>query len=108
MSVFSETMTLDNFGTSKKMSGVKLIQSPKEGGKLFAEFSNGETARLAKDVSNLDGDLSVSWFTPEDGADASWMIHRTGASANVVATKSFGTASVATPVTAFADLEAEI
>lgn len=106
MSVFSETMTLDNFGTSKKMSGVKLIQNPKEGGKLFAEFSNGETARLAKDVSNLDGDLSVSWFTPEDGADASWMIHRTGASANVVATKSFG--KVATPATAFADLEAEI
>ena len=106
MSVFSETMTLDNFGASKQLSGVELINNPKTS-KIFAKFSNGETARLAKDVSNLDGDLSVSWFTPEDD-DASWMIHRTGASANVVATKSFGTASVATPVTAFADLEAEI
>jgi len=104
MNVFSETMTLDNFGASKQLSGVELINNPKTS-KIFAKFSNGETARLAKDVSNLDGDLSVSWFTPEDD-DASWMIHRTGASANVVATKSFG--KVATPVTTFADLEAEI
>jgi len=104
MNVFSETMTLDNFGASKQLSGVELINNPKTS-KIFAKFSNGETARLAKDVSNLDGDLSVSWFTPEDD-DASWMIHRTGASANVVATKSFG--KVATPVTAFADLESEI
>lgn len=104
MSVFSETMTLDQFGASKQLSGVELINNPKTG-KLFAKFSNGEIARLANDVTNLDGDLSVSYFTPEDG-DASWMVHRTGASANVVATKSFG--KVATPVTAFADLEAEI
>ena len=104
MNVFSETVTLDNFGASKQLSGVELINNPKTS-KIFAKFSNGETARLAKDVSNLDGDLSVSWFTPEDD-DASWMIHRTGASANVVATKSFG--KVATPVTTFADLEAEI
>jgi hypothetical protein len=105
MSVFTETMTLDQFGASKQLSSLDLINNPKTG-KLFAKFSNGETARLAKDVSNLDGDLSVSWFTPEDGADASWMIHRTGASANVVATKSFG--KVATPAPAFADLESEI
>ena len=87
MSVFSETVTLDQFGASKQLSGVELINNPKTS-KIFAKFSNGEIARLAKDVSNLDGDLSVSWFTPEDGGDASWMIHRTGASANVVATKS--------------------
>ena len=105
MSVFNETMTLDQFGASKQLSGVELINNPKTS-KMFAKFSNGETARLAKDVSNLDGDLSVSWFTPEDGGDASWMVHRTGASANVVATKSFG--KVATPVTTFADLDAEI
>lgn len=102
--VFSETKTLQSFGTSRQLTGVKLIQNPKEGGKLFGEFSNGETARLAKDVTDLKGDLSVSWFTPESG-DASWMIHRTGASANVVAEMSFGAPSaVATPV-ASADLK---
>jgi hypothetical protein len=93
MSVFSETMTLDQFGASKQLSSLDLINNPKTG-KVFAKFSNGETARLANDVTDLDGDLSVSWFTPEDGADASWMIHRTGVSANVVATKSFGKVAV--------------
>ena len=92
MSVFTETSTLDQFGADRNLSSVELIQNPKKGGKLFAKFSNGETARLAKDVTNLDGDLSISYFTPEDG-DASWMIHRTGESANVVATKTFGKAS---------------
>lgn len=88
MNVFTETMSLDQFGSSKNLVGVDLINNPKTG-KLFAKFSNGETARLANDVKDLKGDLSVSYFTPEDG-DASWMIHRTGASANVVATKTFG------------------
>lgn len=88
MSVFTETQTLDQFGASKNLVGVELINNPKTG-KVFAKFSNGETARLANDVKDLKGDLSVSYFTPEDG-DASWMIHRTGASANVVATKTFG------------------
>lgn len=104
MSVFTETMSLDQFGASKQLSSLDLINNPKTG-KLFAKFSNGEIARLANDVSNLDGDLSVSWFSPEDG-EASWMIHRTGVSANVVATKSFG--KVAIPAPAFADLESEI
>ena len=89
MSVFTETMTLDQFGAKNNLVGVDLINNPKTG-KVFAKFSNGETARLANDVKDLKGDLSVSYFTPEDG-DASWMIHRTGASANVVATKTFGT-----------------
>lgn len=102
MSVFTETMSLDQFGTSKNLNSLDLIKNPKTG-KLFAKFSNGESARLAKDVLDLDGDLSVSWFTPEDG-EASWMIHRTGESANVVATKSFGKVTASAP-TQFANIE---
>jgi hypothetical protein len=44
--------------------------------------------RVSEKVTDLDGDLSVSWFAPENG-DASWMLHITGASSNVVAKKTF-------------------
>lgn len=38
------------------------------------------TLRVSDKVdSDLSGDLSVSWFTPEDG-DSSWMLHPTGQS----------------------------
>jgi hypothetical protein len=90
MNVFSETKGLEAHCRANAISGVEIIKNPKTG-KLFVSFSNGETARLAKDVTSLKGDLSVSYFTPEEG-DASWMIHRTGESANVVDAISFATA----------------
>jgi len=53
-------------------------------GKHFGKDTNGRTYRLSDKVKALTADLSVSWFTPEDG-EASWMIHPQG-QANVIST----------------------
>ena len=88
--MFSKTQTLEQFATAQGISSIELKENEKTG-KRFADFGGGLTARVSEKVSDdLDGDLSVSWFAPEDG-DASWMLHPTGVSnVKVLGKRTFG------------------
>lgn len=88
--MFSKTQTLEQFAVTNSINSLELKENEKTG-KRFADFGNGITARVSEKVSDdLDGDLSVSWFAPEDG-DASWMLHPTGQSnVKVLGKKTFG------------------
>jgi len=85
--MFSKTQTLNAFAIANGVAELDLIVNPNTG-KTFAKTNTGLTMRVSEKVTDLDGDLSVSWFEPENG-DASWMLHKTGASSNVVAKKTF-------------------
>jgi len=85
--MFSKTVSLDAFAIANKIADLELIVNPNTG-KTFAKTNTGLTMRVSEKVTDLEGDLSVSWFAPENG-DASWMLHKTGAAANVVAKKTF-------------------
>jgi hypothetical protein len=90
MIMFSKTQTLEQFAVAMGIESVELKENEKTG-KRFADFGKGITARVSEKVSDdLDGDLSVSWFAPEDG-DSSWMLHPTGQSnVKVLGKKVFG------------------
>lgn len=89
--MFSKTQTLEQFAIANGIESVEMKDNTENGGKRFVAFSNGWTARISEKVGDdLDGDLSVSWFAPEDG-DASWMLHPTGQSkVKTIAKKTFG------------------
>jgi hypothetical protein len=85
--MFSKTVSLNSFAVANGIAELELIVNPNTG-KTFAKTNTGVTMRVSEKVKDLDGDLSVSWFAPENG-DASWLLHATGANANVVAKKTF-------------------
>lgn len=104
--MFSKTKTLTQFAKDNNITSVELIRNPNND-KRFIVCSDGTTMRLSEKVDDdLSGDLSVSWFAPEDG-DASWMIHPTGTS-NVLAKLTFNFAPVAEKAPAFTDMETQI
>jgi len=88
--MFSKTQTLEKFAEVMNITSLELKVNEKTG-KRFADFGNGITARVSEKVSDdLDGELSVSWFAPEDG-DSSWMLHPTGQSnVKVLGKRTFG------------------
>lgn len=81
MSAFSKTQNIAVFAQINNIGKIDLVTNP-HNGKTFGVSDTGLTLRVSKGISALSRDLSVSWFTPNDG-DASWMIHPTGES-NVV------------------------
>jgi hypothetical protein len=104
--MFSKTKSLAQFAKENNITSVELIRNPNND-KRFINCSDGTTMRLSEKVDNdLSGDLSVSWFTPEDG-DASWMLHPTGTS-NVLAKLSFSFAPAEQKAPAFSDFEKDI
>jgi len=88
--MFSKTQTLEKFAEVMNITSLELKVNEKTG-KRFADFGNGITARVSEKVSDdLDGELSVSWFAPEDG-DSSWMLHPTGQrNVKVLGKRTFG------------------
>ena len=82
MATFEQTRNIMSIINAENISFDIILN--KNTGKLFGKDTNGRTYRLSDKVSVLTADLSVSWFTPEDG-EASWMIHPQG-QANVVST----------------------
>jgi hypothetical protein len=87
MSTFSKTQNIGAFASAQGITKLDILKNPKTGS-LFAVDSKGNTLRIAKDITVLTSELAVSWFSPEDG-DASYMIHKAGAGAEVVSTLSF-------------------
>ena len=97
MSVFSKTVSVAGFANkfgvfnmeyltrTDKDTGVvtNFISCLDEHGDRIVNPENPErslTLRVSDKVdSDLSGDLSVSWFTPENG-ESSWMLHPTGQS----------------------------
>lgn len=85
--MFSKTLTLQQFALTNGITGLDLVKNPHTG-KRFAVTNTGISMRVSEKISNdLDGNLSVSWFQPEDG-EASWMLHPTGVT-NVIGSLSF-------------------
>lgn len=86
MSLFSKTVSIGVFAQTNGISKIDLVINPHTD-KVFGVADNGFTFRVSKDIKHLSADLSVSYFTPEDG-EPSWMIHPTGES-NVQSTLKF-------------------
>jgi hypothetical protein len=98
-SPFSKTQTIQNYASAVGITSLELIKNPNTD-LLFCKDSAGTTYRVSNKITKK-ADLntaSVSWFIPEDGGEASWMVHPTGENNNVVATLSFAPkASVKSP-----------
>jgi len=90
MSTFSKTQTISAFANAQGISKLDILKNPKTGS-LFAVDNLGNTYRIAKDIKELNAELAVSWFAPEDG-EASYMIHRAGQGAETVSSMSFANA----------------
>jgi hypothetical protein len=86
MSLFSKTVSIGVFAQTNGINKIDLVINPHTD-KMFGVADNGMTFRVSKDINRLSADLSVSYFTPEDG-EPSWMIHPTGES-NVQSTLKF-------------------
>jgi hypothetical protein len=87
MSSFSKTISISAFAEKQGISELNILKNPKTGSNFLVD-DLGNTYRVAKDISALTADLQVSWFSPEDG-DASYMLHKKGAGAEVVSKMSF-------------------
>ena len=97
MATFSKTMSVAGFASKYGISNMEyLTRTDKDTGEITNFIScldeHGDrlvnpddtdrslTLRVSDKVdSDLSGDLSVSWFTPDNG-DASWLLHPTGQS----------------------------
>lgn len=90
MSTFSKTQNIGVFAQMNGINKIDIVTNPHTG-KNFGVSDTGMRFRVSEKVTQLTRDLSVSYFTPEDG-DPSWMIHPTGES-NVQSTLAFAPAS---------------
>jgi hypothetical protein len=81
MNVFSKTLPLVDFIVSQGASKLDILRNPKTGKRSFIVPGTDVTGRIAEKVEKLSADLSVSWFTPEEG-EPSYMLHTTN-SANI-------------------------
>jgi hypothetical protein len=84
---FSQTVTLIEFLRSK--GGKIQVKKSAKSGKNFADFGAGITAMLATAINGVINagnakDLSVSYVESEDGKTQGYMVHPTGAGAEVV------------------------
>lgn len=89
---FSRTMSLRAWAQSKNGIAFDAVKNPHTG-KIFGVLKTRDgqelTLAIAEKVgTDLNQDLSVSWFEPNDGADGFYMLHQTGKS-NVVASVDF-------------------
>lgn len=92
MSAFSKTQSVASFASTKGISNLEIKKNPKTG-KFFGVDSNGDTYRVADSLGGqLTMECQVSWFTPEDGAEASYMVHPRGEGAPTVSSLSFSKA----------------
>ncbi len=73
---FSKTLPIVDFIVSKGASKLDLIRNPKTGKRFFTVPGTDVTGRVAEKVEKLSTELSVSWFTPEEG-EPSYMVHTT-------------------------------
>jgi hypothetical protein len=99
MSVFTKTTGLVAFMQANGIKDVKLLKNNKTGSN-FVSFDGGSiTARIANNVNALSADLAISWFTPEDEGEPSWMVHVQGtSSAEVLSTFSLDSVAEKTPI----------
>jgi hypothetical protein len=89
MSAFSRTQSVASYASSKGISALEVKKNPQTG-KFFGVDSNGDTYRVAESLNGkLTMECQVSWFTPEDGGEASYMIHPRGEGAPTVSALSF-------------------
>ena len=87
MSSFSKTISISAFAEKQGISELNILKNPKTGSNFLVD-DLGNTYRVAKDINKLSADLMISWFSPEDG-EASYMLHKQGAGAEVVSKMSF-------------------
>ena len=74
---FSKTLPLVDFIVSKGASSLDIIRNPKTGKRFFTVPGTDVSGRVAEKVEKLSSELSVSWFTPEEG-EPSYMVHTSG------------------------------
>jgi hypothetical protein len=90
MSTFSNTMSIAEFARVNSLSSLEVKKNPKTG-KFFGVDSTGRTYRVGESLNGIiTMDCQVSLFTPEDGGEASYMIHKRGEGAPTVSSLTFG------------------
>jgi hypothetical protein len=87
MATFTKTVSISAFAENNNIQDLSILKNPKTGSNFLVD-DLGNTYRVAKDITELTADLQVSWFSPEDG-EASYMLHKKGAGAEVVSKMSF-------------------
>ena len=80
---YTKTVSLVDFLISKGANTCKLIRNPKTSLRFFVVDGTDVTGRVSKRVEELSAELSVSWATPKDGGEASYLIHPSGGGGNV-------------------------
>tara|TARA_Y100000389_G_C17187266_1_gene377036 strand:+ start:144 stop:434 length:291 start_codon:yes stop_codon:yes gene_type:complete len=80
---YSKTVSLIDFIISLGANTCKLIRNPKTSLRFFVVDGTEVTGKVSKRVEELSSDLSVSWVTPKDGGEASYLIHPSGGGGNV-------------------------
>jgi hypothetical protein len=89
MSAFTRTQSVAQFASVQGITNLEIKKNPKTG-KFFGVDSKGDTYRIAEALGGvLTMECQVSWFTPEDGGEASYMIHPRGEGAPTVSALSF-------------------
>lgn len=95
MATFTKTVSINSFADANGIEELVILKNPKTGSNFLVD-DKGNTYRMGKDITELSTDLMMSWFTPEDG-DASYMLHKKGAGAEVVSKLAFGKKAVLDP-----------
>ena len=84
MSAFTKTVSISKFMQSNNLQSLSLVEREKDGVTTrFIPLGDDTYARVSNKLKDLTADTQVSWFTPEDGSEPSWMFHPKG-EANVV------------------------
>lgn len=74
MSVFTKQLPLKAFLQENNCTTINLVRNPNTD-KVFFDAGNGIQGRVSNKITKLSLEQYVSWFTPDDGGEPSWMLH---------------------------------
>ncbi len=80
MATFEKTQNIMAFATQNKIVNMSIMENKESGAhSVLVEKADGkqEFYRVSNKVDTLTADLSVSWFTDDEG-QSSWMVHPRG------------------------------
>lgn len=80
MATFDKTQNINAFAIANKIVNMSIMENKEtKAHSVLVEKVNGKTEfyRISNKVTELNSDLSVSWFTDDEG-QSSWLIHPRG------------------------------
>jgi hypothetical protein len=74
--MFSKTKSIVDFIKSNGGYTMDLVRNPHTQKRFFTLPGTSVQGRVSEKVGGLSANLSVSWFTPDEG-EPSWLVHPT-------------------------------